>query len=194
MRLIHVSPSARVIRTFFRQKQANDRFSQSSNSVSRTNYIRILALASIDVLLTLPFGITNIVLDVTNSLAEGFLPVYPGWVYDHTDWAPVSFTYAETEAIGTAGMVQQYFSQWTSPILAFAIFGLFGVTTEARASYMRAIVTTGHWLGWAPAPSARNAHSTLGTIEFGERPQDMLSLDKEVGFVLKGVLLHQKLD
>ncbi|VDB87322.1 unnamed protein product [Peniophora sp. CBMAI 1063] len=173
----------RVIRMFYRQKRDHGRFSNSDGSVPRNSHLRVLALASIDILLTLPIGITTIVLDVTNSLAENFLPFYPGWTYDHTEWAPVGISNAEAEAGGTAGMAQQYFGQWTSPVLALAIFALFGFTAEARASYMRAIrVVCGRFgLVSAAPPRTRKAHSTLGTIEFGERPPQDVSFDAEYG-------------
>ena len=178
--LTNVPSSARVAWMFYRQSRDINRFLQSNDSVSRNNYMRILALASIDVLITLPVGIANIVLTVTGSLSQGPMPFYFGWTYDHTDWAPVGYSYAESVAIGTSEVVQFYFVQWTSPFLAFVIFGLFGVTSEARASYWRIICTVGGWLGWKPTPpQASTARSLLGDIEFGERaPQDMsLSLE-----------------
>ena len=160
---------------FYRQSRDIDRFLQSNNFVSRNNYMRILALASIDVLINLPVGIANIVLDVTETLSVGPMPFYFGWTYDHTDWEPVGYSYAKIVAFGTSAVAQAYFSQWTSPFLAFVIFGLFGVTSEARACYWRIICTIGGWFGWKPtAVQAPGARSPLGDIEFGERaPQDM---------------------
>ncbi|VDC01595.1 unnamed protein product [Peniophora sp. CBMAI 1063] len=165
-----------VARLFYRQNRDINHFLQSNDSVSRTNYFRILALASIDILLTLPLGIVNIVLDVKWTLSYGPTPFYFGWTYDHTDWQPESFSYAYTVAQG-ASVTDLYFQQWTSPVLAFAIFALFGVTSEARASYWRVICTIGGWFGWKPTPRTRRARSPLGDIEFGERPaQNSLSL------------------
>ncbi|VDC00337.1 unnamed protein product [Peniophora sp. CBMAI 1063] len=73
-----------------------------------------------------------------------------------------------------------YLSQWASPVLAFAIFALFGVTKEARAAYWRVFDIAGGWLGYKRSPRERGARSTLGTIEFGERPQSW-SRDVETG-------------
>ncbi|KZV64173.1 STE3-domain-containing protein [Peniophora sp. CONT] len=162
----------RVVRIFFQQNRDTNRFLSSDHSVSRTNYIRILALASIDVLLTLPIGIVSITLFMLESRSVDPLSFYPGWTYDHADWEPVGYSYAESVGQGTSSIAQQYFVQWTSPVLAFVIFGLFGVTLEARASYWRAICTLGGWFGWKPTPRARRTRSTLGDIEFGDRTQD----------------------
>ncbi|VDB95529.1 unnamed protein product [Peniophora sp. CBMAI 1063] len=57
-----------VARMFHRHSRDIDHFLQSNNSVSRTNYFRILALASIDILLTLPFGVATMVLAVKATL------------------------------------------------------------------------------------------------------------------------------
>ncbi|KZV74012.1 STE3-domain-containing protein [Peniophora sp. CONT] len=172
----------RVVRIFYQRNQDVNRFLESNDSVSRTNYIRILVLASIDVLLTLPIGIVNIVLIVTDALSQHALQFYPGWLYDHPpgNWGPQSYSYADLTSIGISVVAQQYFVQWTSPVLAFVIFGLFGFTAEARALAQRAMITVCGWFGWKPTTSVQGTRSTLGTIEFGERPQG-ISFDVESG-------------
>ncbi|VDC01597.1 unnamed protein product [Peniophora sp. CBMAI 1063] len=184
-----------VARIFCRQSRDINHFLQSNDSVSRTNYFRILALASIDILLTLPVGIATIVLDVENNLSFGPIPFYYGWTYDHTDWQPESLSYAGIVAQGTAGVAQDYFIQWTSPVLAFTIFALFGVTSEARASYWRIICTIGGWFGWKPIPRARRARSPLGDIEFGPRPAQnsmSLGLDSNPSFINRNAQTQER--
>ena len=149
--------------------------------MSRTNYYRIFALASIDVALTLPIGITNIALSLAWLVAQGrHLISYRGWTAVHTDWEPVSISYEEFLETGTSGLAQQYFVQWTSPILAFVIFGLFGVNKDARASYRRAIRTVLGWFGWTPAFLSDTVHSTVQPTELGEPPQNT-SVDPGTG-------------
>ncbi|KZV66663.1 hypothetical protein PENSPDRAFT_654704 [Peniophora sp. CONT] len=163
----------RVARFFWDQSMDNGRFRQNDQSSARTGHLRLLVLASIDLLLTLPFGIVSIVLIVTEVLSQGPLPFYFGWTYDHTNWEPEGFSYADIVATGTSGIAQQYFSEWTSPVLSFAIFALFGTTSEARASYRGAICTVGSWFGWRSTPRTHTARPTQDTFEFGERPQEM---------------------
>ena len=182
-----MSISARTIQIFRRQRKEINAFLQSNNSVSRTNYYRIFALASIDVALTLPIGIANIALISagsvisTGSVAEvGHLIFYQGWTAVHADWEPLSFSYEDLIEDGTPTVAQFYFSHWTSPVLAFAIFGLFGVNKEARASYWRALRTVLGWFGWTPAFLAGTANSTVQPMEFGEPPQNT-SVDPDTG-------------
>ena len=172
---------ARTIRIFRRQKRDIDCFLQSNNSVSRTNYYRIFALASIDVALTLPISIANIALDLAQAVNQiGHLPFYRGWTAVHTNWEPVSISHEEFLEAGKYYVAGTYFAYWTSPILAFVIFGLFGVTKEARASYWRVIRTIFGWLGWTPTLRSGAAHSTLHAMEFSERPQNT-SVDPDAG-------------
>ncbi|VDC00171.1 unnamed protein product [Peniophora sp. CBMAI 1063] len=131
----------RVVRTFYRQSQDVNSFLSSDNSISRTNYFRVLVLASIDIVLTLPTSVVTIVLRVTSGLEQGSLPFYWGWASLHSDWDPSSISYAEIMDGKASSIAQYYYSYWTAPILAIAIFFLFGLTAAARASYWRCICT-----------------------------------------------------
>ena len=172
--------TARVAWVFYRQSRDISHFLQSNDSVSHNSYMRILALASIDVLTTLPVGIVSIALQVTRSLSIAPMPFYSGWAYDHSNWEPLGVSYEEMLANGTSVVSRQYFTQWTSPFLAFIIFGLFGITSEARASYWRIICTMGGWFCRNRMPPREHrARSPLGDIEFGERPPQDMSLGIE---------------
>ena len=64
--------------------------------MSPTVYFRVLALASLDIILTLPFGIVNIVLTIVSAPSSPFgLTFYPGWTNVHANWDPVGFSYAD---------------------------------------------------------------------------------------------------
>ncbi|KZV66404.1 STE3-domain-containing protein [Peniophora sp. CONT] len=176
----------RVVWLFYRQSRYNNRFLHN-NSVSRANYFRIVALASIDILLTLPIGIASLVPVVTEGISLGLLSFYPGWTYDHTAWEPESYSYGLLVASGASTRAEQYLSLWTSPILAFAIFGLFGVTSEARASYWRATCVVGSWFGWKLTPCVSETHSSPWDIESSGQPLDTF-LESEVQVRRVGVL------
>lgn len=187
--LTRASIPARVIRILYRQSREINHYLRSNSSVSRTNYIRILALASIDVIITLPLGVAAIILNVRQSLSLGPIPFYSGWTYSHTDWDPETLSYAEIVAQGPSVVAQVYFNLWSSPVLSFIIFGLFGVTAEARASYWKVICTVGEWFGWKPIPRTRKVHSPLGEIEFGKRTLPDMSLGLEyVSFAVIAIL------
>ncbi|KZV71172.1 fungal pheromone STE3G-protein-coupled receptor [Peniophora sp. CONT] len=171
----------RIMYTYYRQSQDINSFLSSNRSISRTNYFRILALASVDVLFTLPIGIVDLTLSMVASVAPpNWFPFFPGWSSIHYRWDPVSVPYWERQVAGTASLADDYIAIWTPTILAFVIFGLFGLTSEARASYWRVIFRVGSWLGWKPTLRNGRAES-LGNIEFGGRPQDASEFDLEIG-------------
>ena len=177
-----ISLSARVVAMFYRQNKDLNRFLRSNGSISRKTYFRILALATIDALFTLPIGVVNIVLTVTSLLYQGELPVYPGWAEVHSQWEPQAISYAYIKSRGTAQLAADYFSIWSSPVLAFIVFGLFGLTTEAQASYWRVIHYVIGWFGWKPAVQARDTERVLDTMEFGD-PVREVAPDAETGYV-----------
>ncbi|KZV66405.1 fungal pheromone STE3G-protein-coupled receptor [Peniophora sp. CONT] len=124
----------RVALVFYRQGRDIKRFMNSNNLMSRTNYMRILALASVDLLLTLPTCIATVILFVYNTSSQAPMTFYSGWEYVHLDWDPVGVSYAElVDDTPSSSLAQLYFGQWTYPILSFVIFSFFGVTSEARA-------------------------------------------------------------
>ncbi|VDC02673.1 unnamed protein product [Peniophora sp. CBMAI 1063] len=167
----------KVLRTFYLQrKDVNSVFRGSTQTVLHKSHLRILALASIDVLLTLPIGIVNLVLFITQGLQDASIPFYPGWSYVHTGWTPVGFPYTELEA-DTSGLVATYFTYWSTPALAFAIFGLFGFTFEARDSYWRVVCMVLGRFGWKASSRQTTAPSDLRSMQFGAFPP----LDVELG-------------
>ncbi|VDB95841.1 unnamed protein product [Peniophora sp. CBMAI 1063] len=175
----------KVVRTYYRQmRDINSILRSHDEHFTRTSYTRILrvVLASIDIVLTLPIGIVTIAMEVVTALSPPKdFPFYPGWTYLHTRWDPFSYPYAAQEAFGTAFLAQNYIAEWTSPVLAFAIFGLFGFTSGARASYLRGVCVMCSLLGWRSDPSDRKRNRQLGEIEFAvARPQETIS-DIELG-------------
>ncbi|KZV64899.1 STE3-domain-containing protein [Peniophora sp. CONT] len=169
-----------VVRVFYRQGRDTNHFLYSNDSVSRTNYMRVLAVASIDILLTLPIGITNLVLIAL--AAPHTMTFYPGWKLVHSHWAPTGETYARLLEGGTFNVARTYFTRWTSPVLAFAIFALFGLTAQARATYCRPFLAIKE-LGWTRIrpQKAESAHSIVSLDSDHYRHKVML--DAELGYV-----------
>ncbi|KZV66007.1 fungal pheromone STE3G-protein-coupled receptor [Peniophora sp. CONT] len=172
----------RVARTFYlRSRDVNQYLRSNDSTVSRTNYFRLLALASIDILVTLPNGIISVVLNTTAGLEAGSFPFYSGWHKIHSDWQPVTYTYDEILAAGSAYVAEFYGTFWSALILSFVIFALFGTTAEAIALYWRIISGVARWFGWRPTPRVEgNALSTMGTMQFAVQHQ-RISLDAELG-------------
>lgn len=57
----------------------------ATGSMSRGSYFRVMALASMDILLTLPISVLVLITGKVNTK----LAVWPGWALLHNDWAPI---------------------------------------------------------------------------------------------------------
>ncbi|VDC04657.1 unnamed protein product [Peniophora sp. CBMAI 1063] len=165
----------RVASLFFHNGRRINRLLSSNNSISYINYLRIFAFASLDVLLTLPIGIVSVILTAIAESSQDWV-FYRGWAFDHKNWGPVSVPYEIQVAAGSSALAQRYFAQWTSPVLAFALFGLFGVTSEARASYWRVLYRAGSWFVWRPDPPnvCGGDSRPLGDVDSRVPPLDTL--------------------
>ncbi|KZV72025.1 STE3-domain-containing protein [Peniophora sp. CONT] len=184
----------RVAKLLYRQSREFEHFLRSNQSISRTHYIRILALASINIFLILSLNLTIFILTVIFNIADypGALPFYTGWSHLHTDWSPVGISWVHLEASGGKPIIAaQYLSQWTSVAHSFAIFALFGLTASARASYWGAICTVTGLFGWKPTWRGRVGvtRSVLSSIRFNRNapPQEISLASCELG-VLPSVI------
>lgn len=173
------------MRVFLQQSRSIRRFRNGNSSLFRTTYFRILAIASIDVLLTLPIGIANMALAIASfrNLEHTLtIPFYQGWAAIHQHFQiPVKILYATLEEHGSYTLAQVYFNYWTTPLLAFSIFGLFGLTNEARTSYQYIFNVLHGRVGWRPQILGRKREeSDLDSVEFDIPPREM-TLDSETG-------------
>ncbi|KZV75168.1 hypothetical protein PENSPDRAFT_748772 [Peniophora sp. CONT] len=164
----------RVAWKFYRQHKAINQFWDSDSTISRPTYLRVIAIVCFNICIVLPIDIAQIaIIWQVWTRYNASIPFYAGWDVTHAPREPVASTYAQFKSQGGAVFVATYLSGWLTPTYAFAIFGLFGLTKEARASYWHAMRTVGGWFGWRPTLGAHGLSSSLHTIEFGSRPASM---------------------
>ena len=146
---------------FYQQSREVNKFLHSAESgISRVSYIRILALASIDLVLTLPINITVVVMIVLPILQKKPPPVYLP-----INSAPVIHTWKELKAAGASyGLIEVYFVRWSTGLLSVIVFAILGCTKGARDSYRSAFGIVTRWYNVhimkppgrnAPKPTAR---------------------------------------
>ncbi|VDB86432.1 unnamed protein product [Peniophora sp. CBMAI 1063] len=174
-----------VVRVFYNHYRAMSGTVYSSSSVRITNYARILAVASIDIITTLPYGITSLALAIKNPRSTGSsISFYPGWARTHENWEPTGLSYADFKYLGPLTAAEIYFAAWAPVALAYAVFGLFGITREARASYMHVFRTMWGWVGWRSAVPESPSHvvrSRFSTIEFGDPVRESTLVEVAAG-------------
>ncbi|KAJ7226850.1 pheromone A receptor-domain-containing protein [Mycena pura] len=123
-----------IIRTLYvRSRRLND-FLQTNGSMSRASYMRILALGCLDIVITLPISIINLVSFFATLTGESSLPAYVGWQANHADFSPFGIPYADLTDTPWDSFTT-YFDYGQYAVLAVAIFALFGLTSSARSAY-----------------------------------------------------------
>jgi hypothetical protein len=174
---------AKIFYVFYKHSRDTNRFLQSNSSVNRSGYFRILALACVDILLTLPLGVTiasSVIVDGIHDYLPETFQFYDGWRSVHSNWGPVAVSRSDLIESGFWNTFIFYVQNWTSIVLALAIFGLFGLTRDARTTYWRGICVVGKRFGWTP-PSPKS--NDLGEMQFGARPIATMSLNLGSGCV-----------
>ncbi|KZV62046.1 hypothetical protein PENSPDRAFT_759012 [Peniophora sp. CONT] len=159
----------RIFWTFYMQSRSINRFLATNGEVSRSRFLRVLAIGSLDILLTLPQGIVYTVNTIVNLLLnakDGFPIWYTGWTFTHQNWDPTSMS---LETFWEKFLnVQTNYGVWTSILLAFAIFALFGLTKAAISSYWRVACTVARVFNCDLASRMKQRPALL-PMTFGQR-------------------------
>ncbi|VDC05736.1 unnamed protein product [Peniophora sp. CBMAI 1063] len=144
----------KIAMRFYRQGKNVNRFLHSAESgVSRVSYIRILALASIDLVLTLPINVTTIVMVMLPMLQHKPTPFYLDWPSDAIERAPVVHTWEDLIAAGASdGLIEVYFVRWTTALLSVIVFAILGWTKGAREVYGKALSSLADVMEFSSAP------------------------------------------
>jgi pheromone a factor receptor len=128
-------------------------FLSMNKNLSSSRYFRLMGLAGIEMLCTIPLGAYVIYLNATAQ------PVLP-WI----SWANVHFNFSRIEQIPsvawrTSGpaVLSIEFSRWFLVVCALVFFAFFGFADEARKNYRLAYVSVAKRVGL----------STAGTVSTG---------------------------
>lgn len=124
-----------------------DKFLSSSTSIDKGGFQRALALSCLDVFVSLPIAIIQLVVD----FQENPITFWPGWSVVHAGFQFIpTVTASQWE---TLGFWVHFNIKWTSaicPLLSLVFFGIFGLTKEARAKYWRVISPIARLIGHKP--------------------------------------------
>ena len=96
---IRLLVAAKVVRIFLRQRRAVNSFLSSTNSIDRISYLRVIALASVDISLTLPMNVASSVLRIITLVEANSPPFYLGWSALHATLKPIRLRFAPGEGI-----------------------------------------------------------------------------------------------
>ncbi|VDB95535.1 unnamed protein product [Peniophora sp. CBMAI 1063] len=179
----------RLALILYRQRREVSAFLQSNAVISEAIYMRVLAVATVDVIVSLIGSTVRFALDVQAYVISGHIVFYQGWDYVHSEpWGPVGVSWEDWNSDTPMAVASDIYTEWMSPIICFAIFGCFGLTPGARAAYQHALCTAAGWFGlkavWPGRLRCTTLSSALSSLRFNcnvGQPQDVSLASCELG-------------
>ncbi|THU83841.1 STE3-like pheromone receptor [Dendrothele bispora CBS 962.96] len=144
--LISLTYSSMTLRSFYMRRLQFNQLTRANSALNPSRYFRLMLLAIIDILCTIPLGVYTIYTSLHG------LPLAPwiSWDDTHFDFGRIvqypTLIWRNTPGLSSAIEV----NRWLPVACAFAFFIIFGFAEEARKSYRRAFLFVGKPFGYAP--------------------------------------------
>lgn len=126
-----------TLRSFLQRQAQFTQFLASNKALSASRYFRLMALACVEMMFTVP---VSMVFTVLNLKAQPYNP-WISWADTHYNFSRVllitSVVWRESKLLE----VSIEFGRWSAPFCAFAFFAFFGFAEESRKNYKKAIMT-----------------------------------------------------
>jgi pheromone a factor receptor len=138
---------------FERRRQFNE--IMSNCAIHRDRYIRLMILASVDMIVTIPLSSYYMALDIKRGLEKY------SWAVVHRNWSHIP-QYPRIEWQSDPELVTGLeVDRWSIVVCAFIFFGFFGFTDEAREHYHRVYTSISRRVGYSTPSStlARSLHA-----------------------------------
>nr|ADO17672.1 Ste3 [Tremella mesenterica] len=120
-----------------RRLEFNAILKQSKSALDRSHYIRLIALSSTDLIISIPLTLYLLILAATSPLEP-----WISWDNVHYGWSYVGLTPASTYLRTGANVAAFSLHRYLYPLLTFIFFLFFGVSDEAVNDYLRMFKTT----------------------------------------------------
>jgi len=146
-----------TLRCFWmRRVQFNELISSKNSSMNTSRYFRLMLLAFVDMMCTVPLGTYSIYISTKG------VPLAPwiSWSDTHFDFARVQLVPALVWRSDPSFETSVELTRWLSPFSALIFFGLFGFANEAQKNYRLVFWGTAKLFGYNP-PSTGGASASL---------------------------------
>lgn len=170
------------VRTIIELAQRRAQFMEflaMNKNLSSSRYFRLMGLAGIEMLCTIPLGAYVLYLNATSQ------PVYPyiSWENVHSDFSRVEQFPSVLWRMSGPTVLSIELSRWLLVICAFVFFAFFGFADEARKNYRLAYVsvakrvglstagTISSWSTGSKSEMAYNSHSGTMPVFVSQRTE-----------------------
>ncbi|KAJ3887481.1 pheromone receptor, partial [Lentinula edodes] len=126
--------SSLILRTFYMRRIQFNQILSSNGMINPSRYLRLMLLAIIDIMCTLPIGAYTIYV----SLYGVPLAPWISWEDTHFDFAFVELVPAVIWRSNFRTYTSIQITRWLPIVCAFVFFALFGFAEEAMKNYRRA--------------------------------------------------------
>lgn len=134
------------------------------SGLSPTRYFRLMAIAAVDLMFTVPLSVYVLALDVQ-----------PGVMQPWISWADTHFAFDAVYVFPVSawqdgpyhvfGVVMEV-NRWVLPLAAFVFFAVFGVTDDARSRYAKVLGSVRTCMGWSTLRSGLTAIGSFGNTKY----------------------------
>ena len=147
------------IYTFFKRESQCRQTMLSTSGFSRSRYLRLMAISSVEVFGTVPLATLNIVLDAKRGVRP-----WKSWADTHSHYSAVyqvaGFVWKNVPALATSLEVYR----WSLVACSFLFFALFGFAVEAREHYYRLYKLLARCVGYSTSTPHGAQHTCVSTM------------------------------
>ncbi|KAI6110416.1 pheromone A receptor-domain-containing protein [Pisolithus croceorrhizus] len=138
--------SALNLRAFYRRRLEFNQLLTSNSSMNVGQYIRLMALACIEMSSTIPICIANL------CISNEAVPIQPwiSWENVHYNFSHVGLYPAVIWQSNSKYVASVEMTRWLFPACGFLFFALFGFAAEARKQYRAMFLSIVKFLGYKP--------------------------------------------
>ncbi|CCM02274.1 uncharacterized protein FIBRA_04359 [Fibroporia radiculosa] len=136
-----------------RRAQFKQFLTSGQSSLTFSRYFRLMALATTELLFTIPVSSYAIYLNATAQPIEPWV----SWSYVHYDFSRIEQVPSILWRSDRQLVIALELGQWLNPVCALIFFAYFGLASEARSHYKSAALRIGRLFGFHRTQSAKCA-------------------------------------
>ncbi|KAF5353301.1 hypothetical protein D9756_007944 [Leucocoprinus leucothites] len=160
--LISVIYGILALRAFVQHRAQFQQFLSSNFSLSTSRFIRLMALATVEIIFNIPITSYGLYLNITSR------PIYhwKSWSDTHFAWYTIDTYPAVVWRSQKTQVIIMEFTRWLPIFCAFVFFAFFGFADEAISNYKRAYSAILGSFGYASTKSRKI--NLIGSFGFSE--------------------------